>query len=80
MPFTTNQPSPVRDALLRLLAQAPDIGITTAELAVRMGRSTESMNTMLCRLRMYGHVRKLTVRNASAPFPPHELNRWALPK
>jgi hypothetical protein len=81
MPFTTNQPSPVRDALLQLLRQhGGDTGITTGEIAVRMGRTTESINGALCRMATYGYVRKLTKRNASAPAPPHELNRWSLPK
>jgi predicted transcriptional regulator len=68
--------SPVRDRLLDLLRQHHrDAGITTAEIATRMNRSTVAMSTMLGRLRMYGIVVKTTDNTL-----PHELNRWSLPE
>jgi hypothetical protein len=71
------QPTPVRDRLLDILRQEHrDAGISTAEIAVRLNRTTVATKTMLGRLRMYGIVVKLTNNSSTLP---HELNRWKLP-
>jgi predicted transcriptional regulator len=72
------RPSPVRDRLLHLLRQEHrDEGMTTAEIAERMGRSTESMNTTLCKMAIYGYVHRIPERRDGRRA--HELNRWTLP-
>jgi DNA-binding IclR family transcriptional regulator len=73
------RPAPVRDRLLHLLRQAnPDAGLCSAELAVRMGRSTASVNGYLCKMAAYGWVRKIPEQHRGSPCP-QELNRWKLP-
>jgi DNA-binding IclR family transcriptional regulator len=66
----------VRDRLLQLLREHHcDDGMTTAELAERMGRSTADVNAYLCKLAMYGYVHKISGHTNRDPRP-HELNRW----
>jgi predicted transcriptional regulator len=73
------RPAPVRDALLHLLRQHHrEAGMTTVELAERMGRTTAAVNSDLCKLSQYGLVRKISERNGGPR--PHELNRWRLPE
>jgi predicted transcriptional regulator len=72
-------PAPVRDQLLGLLRQHHrEAGVTTAELAEHMGRTTANINSYLCKLSQYGVVLKIPERKDSGPRP-HELNRWRLP-
>lgn len=74
----SHRPAPVRDRLLLILRQHHrDAGMTTAELAERMGRTTAAVNAYLCKASQYGYVQKISER-ASGPRP-HELNRWKLP-
>ena len=74
----TQYPAPVRDALLQLLRQHHrEAGMTTVELAERMGRSTAAVNAYLSKAAQYGYVVKISER-AAGPRP-HELNRWRLP-
>jgi DNA-binding transcriptional regulator LsrR (DeoR family) len=74
-----SRPAPVRDALLHLLRRHPrDIGMTTAEIAVAMGRSTANINSYLSKACQYGYVVKISQRTAGPR--PHELNRWRLPE
>jgi hypothetical protein len=63
--------SPVHDKLIGLLRQSPQ-GLTTAELAEKMGKTTKAMTSMLSRARLWGKVQKVDQSM-------HELHRWRLP-
>lgn len=62
-----NGESPVRDKLIGLLRQSPQ-GLTTIELAEKMGKNPKAMGMTLSRAKAYGVVQKV-----------HELHRWRLP-
>lgn len=70
-----HRPAPVVDALLALLKQdTTGIGVTTAELAARMNKSTSSVSAKLSRMRAYGLVTK-TPENADCRHPQKPV-RW----
>lgn len=80
MSIISQRPAPVRDRLLLLLHEHDQAdGVTTAELAEHMGRSTAAVNSYLCKLSQYGVVWKIPERKDRSPRP-HELNRWKLPE
>jgi DNA-binding IclR family transcriptional regulator len=71
------RPAPVVDRLLDMLAIDGDgPGLTTADLAARMGKSTTAISAKLGRMRAYGYVSKTPEHNNGRH--PHELNRWKL--
>lgn len=72
------RPAPVVDALLALLAHDESgIGITTAELAQRMGHSTTRTSSKLSRMRAYGYVTRTPDAIAGTTYP-QGLVRWKL--
>jgi hypothetical protein len=75
-----HRPAPVVDALLALLKQdTTGIGVTTAELAQRMGKSTVGISAKLSRMRAYGYVSRTPgplARQPSGHPYPHEKVRW----
>lgn len=79
MSSMNQRPAPVRDQILLILRQDDhEDGMTTAELAERMGRTTAAVNSYLCKLSQYGVVWKIPEHKDRGPRP-HELNRWKLP-
>jgi predicted transcriptional regulator len=73
----TNRAAPVRDELLRLLREAEDAGLTTAEIAARMGKDVRSTSASLCRMQLYGYVVKIP-HKANGRRRPQEFNTWKL--
>jgi Mn-dependent DtxR family transcriptional regulator len=70
-----HRPAPTVDALIALLKQdTTGIGVTTAELAERMNKSTVTISAALGRMRAYGYVSKSPANN-NGRFP-QELVRW----
>lgn len=77
-PSFPNRPAPERERILALLrVEHREAGVTTAEIAARLGRDVASTHTYLGRLCAYGFVRKMSERPGG--HLPHELNRWKLP-
>jgi hypothetical protein len=74
------KPAPTVDALLEILASDTEgVGLTTADLAERMGKSTVAIGAKLGRMRAYGYVSKTPEHSSGGHFP-HQLNRWVLRK
>jgi hypothetical protein len=72
-----HRPAPTVDALLALLKRdTTGIGVTTAELAQHLGKSTVSVASKLSRMRAYGLVGKSPANN-NGRFP-QELVRWTI--
>jgi DNA-directed RNA polymerase specialized sigma subunit len=72
------RPAPVREQLLGML-RAHGREMTTAEIAERVGKSHEQVNSTLCKAQIYGFVSKAdgyetrTVRQKAAA-----QNKWKL--
>lgn len=78
-PNFPNRPAPVRERLLALLRKHDrPTGISTVEVAQRLGARTTNVNNYLCKLHLWGLVHKISERPGGRS--PHELNKWRLPK
>jgi predicted transcriptional regulator len=75
-----HRPAPTVDALLKLLAHDPaGNGITTAELAQRMGKSKATVSSRLSRMRAYGYVTRTPEPRIPGNTPcPTDVVRWKL--
>ncbi len=70
-------PSPVRDRLIGFLRQAPE-GMTTAEMAGKLGKSVERAGQVLGRAADWGYIRKIPGVKTDGRSA-HEFNLWKLP-
>lgn len=72
-----NRTAPMRDRLISIMQKQPTREWLTYELAELMGKSTATMSAMLCRLHLYGIVRKVA-EHTRGVRRPQEFNRWKL--